>query len=353
MQAGISESGGGRSLPSSAAANDFGQRWASSLNCTDAACLRSLSLSQLNITLPLASGPTSTSVSSFGAFVDGQTIAADPGTVGVQVPFIFGSNTQEGTLLILSRPGVTGPQEITPAVYQAYLNSTYGAAASLVAAQYPVSKFNSTPFPAFYALVQVHTETNFWCSALSGLTRAGSKGIPVWTYRWGQAPTCPWYTNFGAEVLPVFGAAHTAEIPFVFANVNKPLVHPECTFTDAEKSLSAQIVSFWTSMAANGSPGSGWPAFSPQTNAGINIVNGSSSVTPGTVDYSVCGFWSQVAAVVAGNSSSSSSPSASSTASGTEGAPVATYTSGARGVVIERTSAIVVTVGVVAALSLV
>lgn len=35
IQAGIAQSGGGRGLPSSGPANDFGARWASSLNCSD------------------------------------------------------------------------------------------------------------------------------------------------------------------------------------------------------------------------------------------------------------------------------------------------------------------------------
>lgn len=344
IKAGISESGGGRGLPSSAAANDFGQRWASSLDCNDAACLRSKSVSALNATLPTPTGPTinPSSVSGFGAFVDGQIIPVNPSDVGVQVPFIFGSNTQEGTLLILSRPGLTGPEGITPAAYQAYLNSTYGAGASLVAARYPVSAFNNTPYPAFYALVQVYTETNFWCSAYAGLNKAAQNGVPVWTYRWGQAPTCPWYNTFPPGILPIFGAAHTAEIPFVFANVdNNPPPNGNCSFTDAEKLLSKQMVGFWSGMAANGSPGAMWPQYSSASTAGINIVNGSSSVSPGQVDYSVCSFWNQVSAVALANGSSSATGSSSS------GGPIATYSSGTD--LLEGSSSMARVIAVIAA----
>lgn len=35
IQAGIAQSGGGRGLPSSGPVNEFGARWASSLNCSD------------------------------------------------------------------------------------------------------------------------------------------------------------------------------------------------------------------------------------------------------------------------------------------------------------------------------
>ena len=47
-------------------------------------------------------------------------------------------------------------------------------------------------------------------------------------------------------------------------------------------------------MAANGSPGNGWPEFTADSSNGINIVNGSATVTPGTVDYSVCDFWNRI-----------------------------------------------------------
>ena len=67
----------------------------------------------------------------------------------------------EYTLLILSQPGVLSPDLITPDAYQDYLESSFGEAASMVAEQYPVSAFDDTPFPAFYALVQTATESNF------------------------------------------------------------------------------------------------------------------------------------------------------------------------------------------------
>ena len=230
----------------------------------------------------------------------------------------------EYTLLILSLPGVSSPDLITPEAYMAFLKTTYGQAAPLVAQRYPVSAFNSTPFPAFYALVQVQTESNFWCPAYQGLTKATENGIPAWTYRWGQAPTCPWYTSIPPSVLPIFGASHTAEIPFVFNNIEShPLVYPNCSFTDNEISLSKEMVGFWTSMAENGNPGDAWPEFTSD-GSGINVVNGSAHVTPGVVDYSVCSFWDQVrqvvlqssnATVVSGGYASSASASASASSS--------------------------------------
>lgn len=243
-------------------------------------------------------------------------------------------DSMEYTLLILSLPGVTSPELITPEVYAGILKTTYGAAAPLVAQQYPVSAFNSTPFPAFYALVQVETESNFWCPAYQGLIKAAEKGIPAWTYRWGQAPNCPWYTTIPRSVIPdVFGASHTAEIPFVFNDIDShPLVYPNCGFSENEISLSHQMVDFWTSMAAKGSPGGGWPEFTAGSSQGINVVNGSAEVMPGAVDYSVCGFWNHVqevvvqssnATVVSGGYASASSASASASSRSSSSMPSA------------------------------
>lgn len=242
-------------------------------------------------------------------------------------------DSREYSLLLLSQPGVTSPAQITPAVYAAYLNSTFGRAASLVNNRYPVSAFSSAEFPAFEALVEVATQTGFLCPAYQGLMRANQVGTPVWTYLWSQAPTCPWYNNFDASVLPIFGAAHTSEIPFVFGNTyNNPPPNGDCNFTAAENSLSREFIGFWTGMAS-GNPGSQWPQFFTNSSMGLNVINGSSSATPGVVDYSVCSFWNQVNATIFGTSTSNST----STGSGSSGSrnststtpAVATYTGAA------------------------
>lgn len=86
INAGIAESGGGNTYPSSATQQTLGTKYASTLNCTDAACLRSKTTAELNSTF------SSVGSAAFGAFVDGETIPAQPADVGVQVPFIFGSS---------------------------------------------------------------------------------------------------------------------------------------------------------------------------------------------------------------------------------------------------------------------
>jgi len=221
--------------------------------------------------------------------------------------------------------------EITPAAYSAYLQVNFGPAASLVASQYPLAAFNNTPYPAFSALVQIIADADFFCPSYAGLTVAAKKGTPVWTYKWEQAPTCPWYSVIPASVVPdIFGAAHTAEIPFVFANVDdNPPPNGTCNFTAAEKSLSKEFVGFWSSMASNGNPGSSWPAFTTNASLGLNVENGSSAATPSVVDYSICAFWNTVATVVLQNGSTSANATSSGNATATSTPHAATYTGGA------------------------
>lgn len=179
-------------------------------------------------------------------------------------------------------------------------------------------------------MTQVMTDANFLCSSYQGLMRATQKGIPVWAYKWAQAPTCPWYSVIPPFALPIFGAAHTAEIPYVFANVNNnPPPNGNCNFTSAEQQLSTEFVRFWTSMAAAGNPGSQWPRFATETSQGLNVLNGSASATPGVVDYSICAFWNQVNATVYQNSSTSTNPTTGPSGSSSTGPPLATFTGGA------------------------
>jgi hypothetical protein len=89
--------------------------------------------------------------------------------------------------------------------------------------------------------------------------------------------------------LELLSATHTAEIPFVFGNLdNLPHPYGTCNMTSEEGLLSKSIISTWSSMAANGAPNGGgqaWPAWNATTMQGL-IINNSTSV--GVVNYTVC-----------------------------------------------------------------
>jgi carboxylesterase type B len=304
----------------------------------------------MNSSLPLFAGTTTDNtaiVTSFQPSVDGKIIPADPATVGTQVPALFGTSkystyccrceltvyqaTMEGTLFILA--GYTFPPSTQN--YSSFLTTNFGSYAPVINSTYSLAKFNSTPYPAFYAMVEVFTDYNYLCPLYRALLNANKRNVPVWTYSWGQEPTCPWYAPIGSNptILKLLNATHTSELPFVFANTdNLPLPNGTCSLNAFEKQLSADVVAAWTSMAANGNPnGDGgifWPAFSANTSAGLIVGNG--SVNTGALDFSVCQFWDTIQLGVftntttatntsngsSGTSTTSSSPGATSSHSG-------------------------------------
>jgi hypothetical protein len=120
---------------------------------------------------------------------------------------------------------------------------------------------------------------------------AAQNGISTWTYLWNHTSTCAWFDFIPEDplALELLSATHTAEIPFVFGNLDN-LPHPDgtCNMTSEEGLLSKSIISTWSSMAANGAPdgsGQAWPVWNATTMQGL-IINNSTSV--GVVNYTVC-----------------------------------------------------------------
>ena len=108
-----------------------------------------------------------------------------------------------------------------------------------------------------------------------------------------------------AQALSLLGATHTAEIPFVFGNLdNFPLPNGNCSFNAAERSIGSQLIEAWTSMAASGTPNTSslqWPLFTANETQGINV--NSTSVFAGDIDYSICAqLWDKIDAGILQNS---------------------------------------------------
>lgn len=196
---------------------------------------------------------------------------------------------------------------ITADYYTTFLQDNFGSAASLVEKSYPMSMFNSTGYPGFFAISTVITESSYLCSAYRGLNRAVEKGIPVWTYLFSHQPSCMWLQGIQSTALPLLGATHTVDIPYVFGNLaNIPAPDGSCNSTSAEVAISSVLINAWTAMAAKGNPSTGgfyWPAYGNSSSSlGINIVN---STTVGVVDYSHCALWDQVNEILLNSSSNS------------------------------------------------
>jgi hypothetical protein len=176
-----------------------------------------------------------------------------------------------------------GPGSATESDYQIFLNEKFGTAgASLIEQHYPVSAFNSTPFPAFYAMAAAVGYANYVCTAHRGLNTAVSNNIPVWTYNFAHTPHCTWLPSLPQTALPLVGATHTCEIPFVFGHTtNLPNPDGNCSMTTTEIILSKFMMGAWTSMASSQIPiadDSLWPAYrDSKESLGINIGGGNGS----------------------------------------------------------------------------
>ena len=203
----------------------------------------------------------------------------------------------DGALFTLLQFSTDGPPAATASDYSTFLSQNFGPQASLVEEYYPLSAFNSTPFPPFYAISTVLSYAGYICPAYRGLNTAAANGVPVWAYLWDHTPNCTWFNALPQDAVPLVGPTHTSEIPFVFGNtVNLPAPNGTCNMTQQEVAISAFLVEAWTSMAANQMPTSNatlWPEYgSAQQSLGITVVN---STIPGYINFTACALWDEIA----------------------------------------------------------
>lgn len=208
------------------------------------ACLRALPVAEL-----LArSGP-------FGPTVDGGFIPEQPRHLFDRgefnrVPYILGSNSDEGTLFLLG----TAPVESEEA-YEELVEARFGDRASEVLELYPVSDFE-TPNDAWARIVG---DSGLVCGTYDTARRAAAGGADVYLYNFARPVL--------ADVLPDLGATHGAEIAFVFGSAESP--SPEDT------AIGMSMQGYWTRFARSGDPnGDGalvWPAYADATDRRINF----------------------------------------------------------------------------------
>lgn len=217
-----------------------GSTWLAGTGCTQApdvaACLRALTPEQLIRAYPvqvIVGGRKGTV--SWGPTVDGVVLPKAPllalqAGEHARVPLVVGSNTDETSL---SMPAIT-----TDAEYRAALATLVGpAAVDQVVALYPVATYG-TPRRA---LIQVTTDAFFSCQARHAARAAfhGQPGVPVHRYLFSRAP------------IPARGAAHGAELLYVFQKVSELTPTPAA----ADLAVEASLLSAWTRFATTGELG--------------------------------------------------------------------------------------------------
>lgn len=259
--------GGSFSPPSLNAAQTAGLAYATAVGCTDAACLRSLPVTQI---LTGQTGRT------FGPNVGPAILPISPAAAWAlgkanRVPAIVGTTHDEFRYFTSTRINlVTGP--LTDASYAAVVRTEFTSTADMVLAQYPASAYAS-PGLAYSAL---KTDQLFACPA-----RADAMLYPrAYEYEFND-PNAPAFVT--DPDLPQ-GAFHAADVGYLFRRAD---------LNPAQVRLSQAMVAYLTAFVANGDPnGPGrprWPRFGPE--AALSFVPDAIAVTTGFAADHKCAFW--------------------------------------------------------------
>jgi para-nitrobenzyl esterase len=242
-------------------------RLSSALGCSDLACLRAKSTDDILGIMTGGTGPAYTPVieGEGGFLVDQPRKQFDTGNVA-KVPYILGSNTDEGTLFTLFSAFAD------EAALTARLATDFpGADTAAILAAYPADRFTG-PNALKDRYARILGDARLVCSTYDSAIRASAaaSGIPaVWTYNFDVAVVIPSMPTL------MLGSTHGAELTFVFGT--SLLFSPESpNYVAANKALSDRMINYWTNFAKTGDPNGGsetaWPKFSASANQRINFA---------------------------------------------------------------------------------
>jgi para-nitrobenzyl esterase len=223
-----------------------------------AACLRALPVDRV-----LTAAPTPVELTRFGARyqpnIDGHVLPEMPwvsflaGRVA-RVPFLSGTNRDEGTFFTFSAPVAT------EAAYRAAVEALVpGHAAEVVERLYPPSAHGNSANAAFTAFLG---DAVFVCPARAQARLVAAAGSPAWLYHFTRL-------NRAGTALGL-GVFHTAELPYVFDNFVGIFSR-----TAADVPVMEAMQGYWTRFAATGDPnGAGavtWPRFTRDGDTHLEI----------------------------------------------------------------------------------
>lgn len=177
-----------------------------------------------------------------------------------KVPIMEGSNHDEYRLFVALnelRPTDNPAGPLTAANYVAAMKSVFGdQAGTALSMLYDPSAY---PNPGL-AQAAAGTDAVFACPSLRASQALAANG-PVFSYEFSD-PKAPQIFLPPAPDFE-FGAAHASEIQYLF-------ILPKSTLSAEQKTLSDQMVKYWTNFAKAGDPnGAGlpmWPAFGTAAN---------------------------------------------------------------------------------------
>ncbi len=275
----ISESGGCTTRQTTKAeAEAAATGFATDVGCTGPgalACLRGKAAADLMATPDVAAGK------GFGPDVDGHFLPDQPRTLYntgqiAKVPYLLGSNTDEGTLFLPAAKPMTDQQ------YMDALTAMFGAtAAGQVATVYKVTDFaNGLPNPQTAALARVIGDSRLVCTTFDTAERMAHAGVPVYMYNF-DVPV-------PVAISATLGATHGSELTSVFGT------SPTFAADPAGKAVSDLMQRYWTNFASTGDPNGGsdlkWPALTEAMNVRVNFALQQPSIV---TDFRAtqCAFW--------------------------------------------------------------
>jgi para-nitrobenzyl esterase len=273
----ISESGGCTTLQTTKdQAETSGAAFAKQLGCDgdDAlGCLRGKSVDDLLNAKP----PAGATGQGFGPVVDGDLLPDQPRTLYdsgafAKVPYILGSNTDEGTLFVTD--SVSTQEQLTAA-----LKKSFGDLAQQVADTYPIADFkDAMPNPFQAVLARASGDEILVCSTYDAALRATKSSPAVYMY------------NFDIPVDPTLsstylGVTHGSELSYVFGT--------SPNFTPEQQKASDRIQQYWTDFAKTGDPNgasdTAWPKFTESSNVRMNL--GIDATVVNDFRAKACDFW--------------------------------------------------------------
>ena len=201
--------------------------------------------------------------------------------VTARVPVLIGNTADEFTLFVavtyLRRKGLPP--------YRSLLDDTFGAEAPLVAARYPLDRYDGSVALAYSAAV---TDGVFACpidAYATGLARR--KGLPVYAYEFADR-TAP--APEPMRTLPFrVGASHALELRYLFDMGGAPDLNA------AQRTLSDQMIGYWSRFVSSGSPDvpgqPAWPALNPDEPRRLSLLTGEPVLAGDFAQRHKCDFW--------------------------------------------------------------
>jgi para-nitrobenzyl esterase len=190
-----------------------------------------------------------------GPVADGWVLPLTGNQPSSEVPLIVGFVAEDITL---GGAGFGPAPKPSVSSYQENARKKYGDRAATYLKLYPASSdAEAAEMQKTSGRDQARVSLDLWAADQV------KKSARVYTYYFDRV--LPWPAH------PEFGAFHSSELPYVFENLEifrRP-------WTPLDGWVSAEISSYWTNFAANGSPnGTGlahWPAYSPTAHVTMEI----------------------------------------------------------------------------------